>query len=193
MATKTKAVKKTFVLPITENQVFYTTVKKHNLRDKTKAPLYYAQVHHAGRASLVTLQSRLCQMSSLSKGDVQSVLSNLMDVIMDLLREGKIIELGQLGNMYISVRSKGMEVEKDFSSANIKGAHIRFVAGTDLKQLMKSLSYLKLSEDAGTAASDTKSDGKGNGTDSGNTKGDSTNTGGSTGGNTGGDSDGGKI
>ncbi len=185
--TTNKTKKKTYVLPVTENQVFYAAVKRQNLHDRSKPKLYYAQVHHSGRASLTTLQDRITQMSALSKGDVQSVLSNLIEVILGELRNGRIVEIGDLGSLYVSVCSKGAASEKELTSAAIKSAHINFRAGADLKKLMNSLSYLKLSEDAGAAATDTKSDGKGNGTDSGNTKGDG------IGGNTGGDSDGGKI
>jgi predicted histone-like DNA-binding protein len=183
-ASKTK--KKTYAIPITENQVFYSTVKRPNPKDKNKTALYYAQVHHSARATLSTLQDRLTQMSALSRGDVQSVLSNLLDVIKEQLRNGRIVELGELGSLYIGINSKGVANEKDFTSAQIKSGHINFRAGKDLKSVMKSLSFLKLSEDTGATTSDTKSGGKSDGTGSGN-------SGGSTGGNTGGDSDGGKI
>jgi len=49
MATKT--VKKGYVLPVTENQVLYSTVKHANLKDKSKPAKYYALVHHSARAS----------------------------------------------------------------------------------------------------------------------------------------------
>ena len=60
MATKT--VKKGYVLPVTENQVLYSTVKHANLKDKSKPAKYYALVHHSARASLSTLAERLAQM-----------------------------------------------------------------------------------------------------------------------------------
>ena len=194
MATKT--VKKGYVLPLTENQVFYSTVKRVNLKDKTKPAKYYALMHHSARASLTTLSERLAQMSALSKGDVNSVLTNLIDVICEKLRNGNIIELGNLGTLYLGLTSKGEATAKDVNASSIKSAHIRFRVGDDLKTTLKSLSYTKL-DDAIAAASGTSTGGTGGSTSGGSTTGGSTSGGSTTGGNTtggstsGGSSDGG--
>jgi predicted histone-like DNA-binding protein len=190
----TKTAKKGFVLPVTENQVLYTSVKRNNLRDKTKPAKYYAMVHHSARASLTTLAERLAQMSALSKGDVNSVLTNLIDVICEKLRNGNIVELGNLGNMYIGVRSKGVATAKEVTAANIKSAHIRFLAGEELKTTLKSLSYLKLDDAiAGTSGGNTTGGSTtGGSTSGGSTSGGSTDGGSTSGGSTsGGSSDGG--
>jgi len=196
MATKT--VKKGYVLPVTENQVLYSTVKHANLKDKSKPAKYYALVHHSARASLTTLAERLAQMSALSKGDVNSVLTNLIDVICEKLRNGNIIELGNLGSLYLRLKSKGEATAKDVNASSITSAHIRFRVGDDLQTTLKSLSYTKL-DDAVAAASGTSTGGTGNGgsTNGGSTSGGSTSGGSTSGGSTsggstsGGSSDGG--
>jgi|GEM_PF-139140 len=190
-----KTVKKGFVLPVTENQVLYTSVKRNNLKDKTKPAKYYAMIHHSARASLTTLADRLSQMSALSKGDVNSVLTNLIDVICEKLRNGNIVELGNLGNIYIGVRSKGETTAKEVTSTSIKSAHIRFLAGSELRTTLKSLSYLKL-DDAVAATSNggsTSGGSTGGSTSGGSTSGSSTSGGSTSGGSTSGGSTGGST
>jgi predicted histone-like DNA-binding protein len=181
MATKAKAKSNL----ISENQVLYKPVLKKNYLDKTKAAKYYAQVQNTGRVSLRTIEEELEQSSSVTRGDVMSIISNLEVLICKCLRNGNVVQLGDIGTFRVSVSSKGAASAKDFTAQNITKARINFRAGVGLTSLLTTLKYAKMGEDGAATTDDKgKTDGGGTKTDTG---------GGNTGGNTGGDSDGGKI
>jgi len=167
---------------ISENQILYKVVSKKNYLDKTKAAKFYAQVQNTGRVSLGTIEEELEKSSSVTRGDVMSIMANLQDIVCKSLRNGNVVQLGDLGTLRVSVSSKGADTVSKFTAQNINKARVNFRAGTGLLNNLPE-----------ATASDTEPDGKSDGKDSGNTKGDGTDTGGKTGGNIGGDSDEGKI
>ena len=145
-------VKKSYIMPIVENKVFYVPVEKINPLDKQKAKKWYAAVRHSGRATIDTLKNIISGRSSLSRGDVASVIDNLIDVIVMQLRNGRIVELGDLGTLHISVRSKGADKKTDLTSANISRAYIRYRPGEILKESLSSLSFMRLGDAASAEA-----------------------------------------
>ena len=177
---------------ISENQILYKVVSKKNYLDKTKAAKFYAQVQNTGRVSLGTIEEELEKSSSVTRGDVMSIMANLQDIVCKSLRNGNVVQLGDLGTLRVSVSSKGADTVSKFTAQNINKARVNFRAGTGLLSMIANLKYAKFNLPEATA-SDTEPDGKSDGKDSGNTKGDGTDTGGKTGGNIGGDSDEGKI
>jgi len=134
-----------YAMPIVENKVFYVAVQKANPQDR-KTKKYYAQVRHSGRVTIDTLKDNIAGQSSLSRGDVGNVLDNLIEAISAHLRNGRIVELGDLGKMYISVSSKGCVDKKELASANICKTRLRFTAGSRLKEVMNTLSFMRLTE-----------------------------------------------
>ncbi len=134
-----------YAMPIVENKVFYVAVQKANPQNR-KTKKYYAQVRHSGRVTIDTLKDNIAGQSSLSRGDVGNVLDNLMEAVAMHLRNGRIVELGDLGKMYISVSSKGCVDKKELASADICKTRLRFAPSNRLKEVMNTLSFMRLTE-----------------------------------------------
>ena len=73
-----------------------------------------------------------------SRADIQSVLTQAVDCMREMLLDGKKIELGDLGSFNIGMSSKGTVTAEDFNSVHhIKEVHVNWTPGTqfiDLKQ-----------------------------------------------------------
>ena len=91
-----------------------------NPRDPSAPKKTYAQVVSSGKVKIKEMSRDIADISSLSSGDIANVLENFILQIPKYLSDGKIVELGDLGTLRISVSSEVTETEKAFSSAKIK-------------------------------------------------------------------------
>lgn len=124
--------------------VKYSVIPRLNPRDRETDPKYYALVTSSGEVSLREMCERIQQSCTLTKADVQAVLVALEDVIVDALKGGEIIRLGELGSLRVSLSSKGALTEKEYNTSLITKARILFRPGAVLSEALSSLTYTKL-------------------------------------------------
>ena len=124
--------------------VTYSVSPRINPRDKEAAPKFYGQVQASGDISIREMAERIQANCTVTKADVYAVLVALEDVIIDALKGGEIVRLGDLGSFQISISSKGAETEKDSSDSLIKKARINFRPGTALAGMLTTLSFSKV-------------------------------------------------
>ena len=124
--------------------VKYSVIPRINPRDRETDPKYYAQVQSNGDVSLREMCERIQQSCTVTKADVHAVLVALEDVIVDALKGGEIIRLGDLGTFRVSLSSKGALTEKEYNTSLITRARILFRPGTILSEALANLTYSKL-------------------------------------------------
>lgn len=95
------------------------------------------------RRNLIKRSGQAAQISTVSYTDTLAVITALMEVIPDVLADGKTVRLGELGSLYISNKSDGSETADKVTASNIKSAKVDFRPGTDFKKLVKVLEWVK--------------------------------------------------
>ncbi len=71
-----------------------------------------------------------------SKGTVKGVISDMCECLVEMLLEGKKVQLGELGNFWISLSSTGTDSLQQFATQNITAVNIVFSPGEDFKNLI---------------------------------------------------------
>ena len=104
---------------------------------------FYASAITAGESDIEVLTSRIEKISTVSGADIRAVLYALVDVMTDELAEGRIVRLGELGNMRVSLSSEGMAKPEEVTAANITNTRILFAPGNMLKNMLKTLTFQK--------------------------------------------------
>ena len=126
--------------------VTYSVVPRINPRDKDASPKFYACAQASGDISIREMSERIQQSCTVTKADVQAVLVALEDVIIDALKSGEIVRLGDLGTFQIGLSSGGALTEEDYNTSMIKKARINFRPGIALSGILTSLSYSKVAK-----------------------------------------------
>ena len=124
--------------------VTYSVSPRINPRDKEAAPKYYGHVQAKGDVSIREMAERIQASCTVTKSDVYAVLVALEDVIIDALKGGEIVRLGDIGSFQIGISSKGAVTEEDYSDSLIKQARINFRPGIPLKGILSNLSFEKV-------------------------------------------------
>lgn len=114
----------------------YSVYLQPNLQDETAAPKAYAKAQMRETMSFTKFVSHIASHNGVfSRGTVKGVLSDACSCLVEQLLEGKKVQLGELGNFWISLTSNGAETMESFSASNIKEVNIIFTPGEDFENL----------------------------------------------------------
>ncbi|MDR2383240.1 MAG: DNA-binding protein [Prevotellaceae bacterium] len=119
----------------------YRVVKKGNPADPSAPKKKYANAVNAGTFTIKDITAEIAGRSSLTSGDINSVLYNFTDVTPTFLKLGLSVKLGGLGTLRLVTLSEGVDEDKEFTAANIKGVKIVFTPSVELKKSLENITF----------------------------------------------------
>jgi predicted histone-like DNA-binding protein len=115
-------------------------IQRKNPQDIADVKWYLTQ-ETVGSVGFHDIAKEIEQRSALSLGDVQSVLSNMVEVLPVFLKLGQSVKLEGFGTFRISVTSEGLAAADDLSTRQVKGVKIIFLPSTELKRNIGDVSF----------------------------------------------------
>lgn len=76
-----------------------------------------------------------------TRGTVKGVISDMCECLVEMLLEGKKVQLAELGNFRISLSSESAESLKIFAEGNITNVNIVFTPGEDFENLRSRATF----------------------------------------------------
>jgi predicted histone-like DNA-binding protein len=123
-----------------DTKMKYKLIQRANPQDRAMTKWYASPVND-GKIMKTDLAKEIVNMSALSRGDVSSVIENLLEILPKYLLMGKSVSLGELGTMRVSFGSEGVDSEADFSTGKISGVKIVFTPGVELKKQLGNIHF----------------------------------------------------
>lgn len=112
---------------------------RKNPRDKDSALTFHPRLVTMGQtATLDSIAYEMKEKSSLSYGDIKSVLTNFVETMRMSLYNGHSVNIQEFGVFSLSARSAGADDVKDCSAKNIKSVKINFRASSSVKPNLAS-------------------------------------------------------
>ncbi len=109
-----------------------------------ESPKAYAKAQISSVMNLKMLSRRVADQSTCSRADVEAVVVSTMEKIVEALREGYQVQLGELGKFRVQLKSEGASTIGDFNSDYIKKANVRFAPGEDLKNIFTGMVFVNV-------------------------------------------------
>ena len=104
--------------------VFYNTYRDNR---ETSNNFYYGRVVHLNTVNLNDIAERVQRNCSMKKSDCLAVMTEMIEVMNDELRNSNIVNIDGFGRFKLMISSKGVEQEQDYSVDCIRRAHVRFL------------------------------------------------------------------
>ena len=120
-------------------------VQRKNPQKKSEVK-YYASPVNAGKKTLRDIAHDIAGRSSLTRGDIENVLSNFIDCLPHYLRDGFSVQLSEFGTMRLTLSSEGATTVKAFKTETIK-PRVTFTPGVELKSALRENSYETVKEE----------------------------------------------
>ncbi len=73
--------------------------------------------------------------SKFTRGDITAVIVSLVDCAREMLLEGKVVKLGELGTLRLSAKTTGSDTAAECTADNIKELNVKFNPGKVLMNL----------------------------------------------------------
>lgn len=100
----------------------------------TKEKKWYASPRQTGKRELRSISKDLSDVSSLSAGDVQNVIVNLIDQLPKWLMEGISVRLDGFGTFRLSFSSEGSATKEEVTANQITDVRIIFEPDVTIKE-----------------------------------------------------------
>ena len=108
---------------------------------------YYATLVSNGTASLEEICESVSEETALTSADVKSCLDRLPRIIARHLREGRNVQLGELGSIRFALSSTGSDTEEDFDAATMmRRPSIVFTPGKVIQEMRDNVSFSRVSK-----------------------------------------------
>lgn len=131
----------------------YSIYMQHNPIDKNAALKAYAKPQMRELMSFSKFVEHIATHNGVfSRGTVRGVIIDMCECLVEMLLEGKKVQMGELGNFWVSLSSDGAEKLESFSASNIKAVNIVFTPGTDFENLLSRAQFNPVSSRTAQAA-----------------------------------------
>ena len=104
---------------------------------------YYASPVHGKEVSLDGLTRGIEKTSTVSGADIRAVLYAMVEEAVMGLSEGRIIRLGDLGSLRITINSEGRDTPEEVTATAVKKAGVIFTPGKKLQEMLKTTKFSK--------------------------------------------------
>ena len=126
--------------------VILKALERRNPQDVNAVNKFYAKAISQGVIDFERLAYLVSNQCTVRESDCYAVLRALEHNIMDELKQGKVVQLGGLGNLQVGVSSNGEALPEDVSAHSVRKAHINFRSGSKLRDMLEIMKYKLVSD-----------------------------------------------
>lgn len=131
----------------------YSVFMMGNPMDSSAAPKAYAKPQVSELMSFAKFVKHIADHNGVySRGTVKGVIADMCECLVEMLLEGKKVQLGELGNFWISLSAAGAPALDKFSAQNIEAVNIVFTPGEDFENLRSRAEFNLVSSRLAQAA-----------------------------------------
>jgi len=105
---------------------------------------FYASPVHDRAISLDGLTKAIEKTSTVNGADIRAVLYAMVEETVNGLSDGRIIRLGDLGSLRITLSSEGKDTAEEVTASSVKKAGVIFTPGKKLQEMLKSAKFTKV-------------------------------------------------
>ncbi len=105
---------------------------------------HYAIPVHGKEISLEGLTKGIEKTSTVSGADIRAVLYAMVEEAVAGLSDGRIIRLGDLGSLRITLSSEGKDTPEEVTAQSVKKAGVIFTPGKKLQEMLHNAKFTKV-------------------------------------------------
>ncbi|MBQ9637372.1 MAG: HU family DNA-binding protein [Prevotella sp.] len=91
------------------------TLRQNKIKSNKGYKKWYAHTLRSGELSMDDIERRIQERCTVTRADVRAVITALQEVVGAGLKDGYVVNLGELGKFYLSIRSESVDNPDDFS------------------------------------------------------------------------------
>ena len=122
----------------------YTVSERKSLtKNGTRQVMQVATQINLGKVSLSQLAREIADITSLGRGDVESVLTHLSEIAIRYATMGYSVHLGDLGTLTPRLSAKAVPTGEKYGTDNIRKVNVRYTPSLEMKGKLRAVTYEK--------------------------------------------------
>ena len=105
---------------------------------------FYASPVHGREITLEGMTKAIEKTSTVNGADIRAVLYAMVEEAVLGLDEGRIIRLGDLGSLRITLSSESRATAEEVTASTVKKAGVIFTPGKKLQEMLKLAKFIKV-------------------------------------------------
>ena len=138
----------------------YTLMARKNLLKPSEAPKYYAVARSGRKVTVKEVCKRITERSSYSKGELEGCIGEFLLEIVNVLDEGNIVQMGDLGNFRMTLGSSGVSTIEEFNTSLIRKPKVAFYPGKRLQETRSLATFERIGGEDSTSPTSPDSEGE---------------------------------
>lgn len=125
----------------------FRLIERKNPRQPGDPSRFYAIGVTDAKVDIRELSEMITEKSTVTSIDTLAVIEALLTVIPRELAKGRIVTLGDLGTLRLTIKSEGSDQPDKFNASLIKGTKLHFRPGKKVKEVLNNISFVKAKTD----------------------------------------------
>ena len=122
---------------------YTVTDRKVITKDGSRQVRQIARQVNLGKVTLSQLAREIADITSLGRGDVESVLTHLSEIAIRYATMGYSVSLGDLGTLTPRLSAKALPTGDKYTADNIRKVNVRYSPSLDMKEKLRAVTFEK--------------------------------------------------
>mgnify|MGYP001661655798 FL=1 len=122
---------------------YTVTDRKVITKDGSRQVRQVARQVNLGKVTLQQLAKEIADITSLGRGDVESVLTHLSEIAIRYATMGYSVSLGDLGTLTPRLSAKAIPTGDKYTADNIRKVNVRYTPSLDMKERLRAVTFEK--------------------------------------------------
>ena len=122
---------------------YTVTDRKVITKDGSRQVRQIARQVNLGKVTLSQLAREIADITSLGRGDVESVLTHLSEIAIRYSTMGYSVSLGDLGTLTPRLSAKAVPTGEKYTADNIRKVNVRYTPSLDMKERLRAVTFEK--------------------------------------------------
>ena len=122
--------------------ILFNKIQRLNPQNPGAEKKWYPSLKMLKRISEKEAAKQIADETTLNRKEAEMAISQFQKVLIANLLSGYSVQLGDWGSFYLSCNSEGSATKEEATATKIKNLNIRFVPGKELKDALKTASFI---------------------------------------------------
>ena len=122
--------------------LIFRKIERKNMKDPEGPKLWYPVLRTITVVTEKELAKLLADETTLNPKEAEMAIFQLQKVLLRVMLDAKSIQLGELGNLYLTLHTEGSETKEEVTSDKIKKVNIRFRPSASVREALQKAHFI---------------------------------------------------
>jgi len=126
--------------------VYFEKTERANPQNREAANKWYCVLRRINQTKTRDVAKAAAITTTVNPKEVEMAILRYFNIIINLLQDGRSVEIEGFGTFRLTAKSKGAETKEELNSSYIIRGNVRFIPSQELKERINKTKYIDIDE-----------------------------------------------